>query len=152
MNILAPMIALVAVTGLIVWMFFNAGQAVPLAGYVLGSVCFLLVLGIWGLIAVDDLDGPGASLGLAITSTVSLLCLGAGIGLVAGAMKSVAPVVGFGLGLASFCAIHLWIFRSTSPWVGASLLLVCCIGGMAVGAFQKRGALGPWGTAAPTNP
>jgi len=55
------MIALVAVTGLIVWMFFNAGQAVPLAGYVLGSVCFLLVLGIWGLIAVDDLDGPGAS-------------------------------------------------------------------------------------------
>lgn len=151
MNILAPMVALVAVTGLIVWMFFNAGQAVPRAGYVLGSVCFLFVLGVWGLIAVDDLDGPGASLGLAIASTVSLLCLGAEIGLVAGAMKSVAPVVGFGLGLASFCAIHLWIFRSTSPWVGASLLLVCCIGGMAVGAFQKRGAPGPWGTAAPTN-
>ena len=151
MNILVPMVALVSVTGLIVWMFFNAGQAVPRAGYVLGSVCFLLVLGIWGLIAVDDLDGPGASLGLAIASTVSLLCLGAGIGLVAGAMKSVAPVVGFGLGLASFCAIHLWIFRSTSPWVGASLLLVFCIGGMAVGAFQKSGALGPWGTAAPTN-
>lgn len=132
------MVVLFTVTGLVLWMFFTAGRLASHAGYVLAPISFLAVIGIWSLIAIEELDDPGRDFGLAIALLGSLFFLSAGTGLIAGAMKNMIPIVGFASGLAIFCVIHLWLVRHASPLVGTPLVMGCCITGVIVGLFQKK--------------
>jgi hypothetical protein len=138
MNFWATMSMLFTVTGLVLWMSFTAGQVASRAGYVLASISFVIVIGIWGLIATEDLDEPSRDFGLNIALLGSLFFLSAGTGLIAGAMKNMALIVGFASGLAIFCVIHLWLVRHASPLVGAPLVMGCCITGVIIGLFQKK--------------
>ncbi|WP_093238681.1 hypothetical protein [Variovorax sp. EL159] len=131
-------IGLLAIMGLVVYLFFLAGRALPSAGYWLAFTAFVLVLGLWTLLALDDADGPGGALGMAIVAAGSLACLSAGTGLFAGAGNSAAPILGLGLGVASASAVHLWLVPHASPYVGAALLLFSCVGGIAHQALRKR--------------
>ena len=138
MNALATMVILFFAIGFIVWVFFRAGQSIPKVGYFLALTFFMVVLGIWGLIAIEDFDETDEGLGVALAFAGSLLLLATAVGLVAGAMDDVAPVVGFAAGLAISCAIHFWLVPHASPWVGVSLTLGCCITGVVVGTLQKK--------------
>jgi hypothetical protein len=137
MDVLATAFSLITLTALIVWLTFNAGLTVPLAGYVSAVLSFVIVVGLWILIAIDPADGPGGALGVSFASVGSLLILGAGIGFVAGAMESKAPILGLVLGLACSCVLHLWLVRQASPWIGTIILLACCVTGIAAG-YQKK--------------
>lgn len=117
---------------------FFAGRALPRVGYWLALSSLLVVLCLWVLLAVGEADGPGGGLGIAIVAAVSLSCLGSGAGLVAGAMGSIAPIVGFVLGVAASSAIGFWLVPYTSPYILAVLLLVFCVGGCAAPAVRGR--------------
>lgn len=133
----AVFVFLAAMTAVMSLSFF-AARALPRVGYWLAFSILLIVLGLWALLALSEADGPGGALGVAIVAAASLLCLGFGVGLVAGAMSSIAPIIGFGLGLAVSCAIGFWLVPFSSPYVFAVLLLVFCIGGCAAPAVRER--------------
>lgn len=137
MDILATAFSLITLTVLIVWLTFNAGQMVPLAGYVAAVLSFVIVIGLWILVAIDPVDGPGGGLGILFALVGSLLILGAGIGFVAGAMESKAPILGLVLGLACSGVLGFWLVPHASLWIGTSILLACCVTGITAG-YQKK--------------
>ncbi|RTQ31917.1 hypothetical protein EJP69_25110 [Variovorax gossypii] len=137
-SVVGMYLALLAAMSLVLYFFFLAGRALPVAGYWLASVILVLVLGFWILLAFDDADGPGGTLGTAIVAAGSLLCLSAGVGLAAGAINGAAPIVGFGLGVAGSSAIHLWLVPNASPYIGAVLLLFFCIGGTVLQTLRRK--------------
>lgn len=130
----ALMLAVMTAVG---YALFFAGRSLPRVGYVLAFFSFMIVIGLWTLMIVENADGPGGGLGLAFAGAASLICLAAGMGLISGAIGSTAPLIGLGLALAISGTIHLWLVPSANPLVGAAILLLFCIGGCLVARARK---------------